>query len=89
MVVQGQEIERCHGPFRQPEWSALALYEDPSLVQHVHESFLQAGATAITTNSSAIVPFHIGKERYQRDGKRLLTVNESIDQIGEPGTSKP
>ena len=71
----GREIERCHGPFRQPEWSALALYEDPAIVQHVHESFLQAGATAITTNSYAIVPFHIGQERYQKDGKRLLKLS--------------
>ena len=68
----GREIERCGGPFRQPEWSALALYEDPSVVQHVHESFLEAGATAITTNTYAVVPFHIGTERYEKDGRRLL-----------------
>ena len=68
----GREIERCGGPFRQPEWSALALYEDPSVVRHVHESFLEAGATAITTNTYAIVPFHIGTERYEKDGRRLL-----------------
>jgi S-methylmethionine-dependent homocysteine/selenocysteine methylase len=78
----GREIERCGGPFRQPEWSALALYEDPSVVQRVHESFLEAGATAITTNTYAIVPFHIGEERYQKDGKRLLKLAIQLAQQG-------
>ena len=68
----GREIERQGGPFRQPEWSALALYQDPDIVKVVHESFIEAGATAITTNTYAIVPFHIGQERYDADAKRLL-----------------
>jgi S-methylmethionine-dependent homocysteine/selenocysteine methylase len=77
----GREIRRLGGPFRQPEWSALALYEQPDIVREVHESFLEAGSTAITTNTYAIVPFHLdaatphnnGKgERYQKDAKRLL-----------------
>jgi S-methylmethionine-dependent homocysteine/selenocysteine methylase len=68
----GREIERQGGPFRQPEWSALALYEDPAIVQEIHESYIEAGATAITTNTYAVVPFHLGQERYQRDVKRLL-----------------
>lgn len=68
----GREIERIGGPFRQPEWSALALYQDPDIVRKVHESYIDAGATYITTNSYAVVPFHLGEERYQRDGKRLL-----------------
>jgi S-methylmethionine-dependent homocysteine/selenocysteine methylase len=68
----GREIERCGGPFRQPEWSALALYEDPTIVRQVHESYIKAGATAITTNTYAVVPFHLGTERYDKDGKRLL-----------------
>jgi S-methylmethionine-dependent homocysteine/selenocysteine methylase len=68
----GREIEACGGPFRQPEWSALALYEAPEIVRQVHESFLKAGATALTTNTYAIVPFHLGADRYQKDGKRLL-----------------
>ncbi|KAL3896398.1 MAG: hypothetical protein SGARI_007182, partial [Bacillariaceae sp.] len=76
----GREIERCGGPFRQPEWSALALYENTSIVQRVHEAFLDAGATAITTNTYAIVPFHIGKERYQKDGKRLLQLAVTLAQ---------
>jgi len=74
----GREIERRGGPFRQPEWSALALYKDPSMVQSVHESYLEAGATAITTNSYAIVPFHLGHERYEKDAKRLLDLSVEL-----------
>ena len=70
----GREIERCGGPFRQPEWSALALYERPDVVRQVHERFLEAGAQAITTNTYATVPFHLGEERYKKDSQRLLTV---------------
>ncbi|CAB9516940.1 Homocysteine S-methyltransferase 3 [Seminavis robusta] len=68
----GREIERRGGPFRQPEWSALALYEDPTLVRDIHQSFIKAGATAITTNTYAVVPFHLGQERYNKDREWLL-----------------
>jgi S-methylmethionine-dependent homocysteine/selenocysteine methylase len=68
----GREIQRRGGPFRQPEWSALALYEDPDIIREIHEAYMEAGATAVTTNTYAVVPFHLGKERYQRDGPRLL-----------------
>jgi S-methylmethionine-dependent homocysteine/selenocysteine methylase len=76
----GREIERCGGPFRQPEWSCLALYKDPSIVQQVHEAFLESGAVAITTNTYAIVPFHIGQKRYNSDGKRLLEMAVRLAQ---------
>jgi S-methylmethionine-dependent homocysteine/selenocysteine methylase len=82
----GREIERRGGPFRQPEWSALALYEDPALVQRVHESYLEAGASAITTNSYAVIPFHLGLERYKKDSKRLL--NLSVDLAHQARGSK-
>jgi S-methylmethionine-dependent homocysteine/selenocysteine methylase len=65
-------------PFRQPEWSALALYEAPRMVQEVHESFIDAGAKVITTNSFAVVPFHIGEERFARDGARLAALSGQL-----------
>jgi S-methylmethionine-dependent homocysteine/selenocysteine methylase len=68
----GREIERRGGPFRQPEWSALALYENPAIIRDIHISYIDAGATAITTNTYAVVPFHIGQDRYERDAKWLL-----------------
>lgn len=66
-----RELMRLNAPFRQPEWSALSLYEKPSAVQQVHEEFIKAGAQVITTNSYAVVPFHIGEQRFHADGKML------------------
>ncbi|AOO80345.1 homocysteine S-methyltransferase family protein [Bosea vaviloviae] len=67
----GRELERMGAPFRQPEWSALALMEAPDTVLAAHRSFIASGAEIVTTNSYALVPFHIGEERFARDGARL------------------
>ncbi|MEI5677234.1 MULTISPECIES: homocysteine S-methyltransferase family protein [unclassified Mesorhizobium] len=70
----GRELERIGAPFRQPEWSALALMEAPDLVRHVHEDYVRAGAKVITTNSYALVPFHIGEERFRARGAELASL---------------
>ncbi|RFQ00105.1 homocysteine S-methyltransferase family protein [Pseudomonas putida] len=67
----GRELKRIGAPFRQPEWSALALLEAPEYVAQVHRAFIAAGARVITTNSYAVVPFHIGEERFARSGQAL------------------
>jgi S-methylmethionine-dependent homocysteine/selenocysteine methylase len=67
----GRELKRSGAPFRQPEWSALAMIEAPEAVLAVHRSYVAAGAEVITTNSYALVPFHIGEERFARDGRML------------------
>lgn len=67
----GRELKRIGAPFRQPEWSALALLEAPEYVTRVHRAFIAAGAGVITTNSYAVVPFHIGEERFARSGRAL------------------
>ncbi|WP_207937431.1 homocysteine S-methyltransferase family protein [Pseudomonas promysalinigenes] len=67
----GRELKRIGAPFRQPEWSALALIEAPSFVLKAHSAFIEAGARIITTNSYAVVPFHIGDERFEREGRTL------------------
>jgi S-methylmethionine-dependent homocysteine/selenocysteine methylase len=67
----GRELHRSGAPFRQPEWSALALIEGPEYVRRAHDAFIAAGADAITTNSYAVVPFHIGEERFRKDGRML------------------
>jgi S-methylmethionine-dependent homocysteine/selenocysteine methylase len=67
----GRELNRSGAPFRQPEWSALALIEGPDFVRRAHDAFIGAGADAITTNSYAVVPFHIGEERFRKDGRML------------------
>ena len=58
-------------PFRQPEWSALALIEGPDFVIRMHERYIAAGADVITTNSYAIVPFHLGPARFAAHGESL------------------
>ena len=67
----GRELERSGAPFRQPEWSALALMESPQHVGMAHAAFARNGAEVITTNSYAVVPFHIGQERFEAEGLRL------------------
>ena len=68
----GRQLAENGAPFRQPEWSALALMEAPHTVREVHDQFIAAGADVITTNTYAIVPFHIGEERYEDEGGGLL-----------------
>ena len=67
----GRELKRIGAPFRQPEWSALALIEAPERVADVHRAFAVAGARVITTNSYAVVPFHIGADRFAAEGETL------------------
>ena len=70
----GRELARRGAPFRQPEWSALALMEAPETVREVHQTYVASGARVITTNSYALVPFHIGDERFAEDGERLAAL---------------
>ena len=67
----GRELKRMGAPFRQPEWSALALMEAPETVGQAHAAFIAAGAEVIITNSYALVPFHIGEDRFAKDGQAL------------------
>ncbi|MDZ5650622.1 homocysteine S-methyltransferase family protein [Nitrospirillum sp. BR 11828] len=70
----GRELQRMGAPFRQPEWSALALIEAPDYVRRAHDAFLEAGADIITSNSYALVPFHIGEERFAAQGGALASL---------------
>ena len=69
-----RELIRLGAPFAQPEWSALALLSGPEGhdgVTQAHTAFVRAGAEILTTNSYALVPFHIGEERFWNRGKEL------------------
>ena len=68
----GRELERIGAPFQQPEWSAYALIESPHYVSEVHRNFINAGAEIITTNTYALVPFHIGEKRFKEQGAELI-----------------
>jgi len=68
----GKELRRIGAPFRQPEWSALALMEAPERVVEAHRNFIEAGAEVITTNNYAVVPFHLGADRFENEGAALV-----------------
>lgn len=70
-----RELLRLGAELRQPEWSAIALMETPNIVRQVHEEFIEAGAEIITTNSYALVPFHIGEERFRKEGPALVALS--------------
>jgi S-methylmethionine-dependent homocysteine/selenocysteine methylase len=74
----GRELARIGAPFRQPEWSALALMEGPNWVVEAHLNFVEAGAQVITTNSYACVPFHIGEEGFVQRGRELATLSGEL-----------
>ena len=71
----GRHLQSLGAPFRQPEWSALALMEAPEMVAVAHTLFAKAGAQVITTNSYAVVPFHIGEDRFNEVGHALAALS--------------
>jgi len=71
----GKALDEAGAPFRQPEWSALALLEDPDSVRSVHASFIEAGADMVTTNNYAVVPFHLGEDRFAERGAELTALS--------------
>ncbi|HXQ63228.1 MAG TPA: homocysteine S-methyltransferase family protein [Steroidobacteraceae bacterium] len=85
----GRELMRIGAPFRQPEWSALALIEAPEFVTRVHRAYVEAGADVITTNSYAIVPFHIGTARFASDGARLAALAGRLARDVADAASRP
>ena len=58
----GKELRRIGAPFRQPEWSSLALMEAPDMVLRAHRNFVDAGAQVLITNNYAVVPYHHSDE---------------------------
>ncbi|MGI9600702.1 MAG: homocysteine S-methyltransferase family protein [Acidimicrobiales bacterium] len=67
----GKELRRIGAPFRQPEWSALALMEAPEMVARAHQNFVDAGADVIITNNYAVVPYHLGDQPFAARGREL------------------
>lgn len=85
----GKHLERAGAPFRQPEWSALALIEMPDKVREGHAAFIDAGADVITTNAYAVVPFHIGAERYSVSGRELTTLAGRLAREAADAAERP
>jgi len=74
----GKELRRIGAPFRQPEWSALALLESPDFVADAHRNFIKAGAEMIITNTYSVVPYHIGEHRFRARGTELVELAAKI-----------
>ncbi|SEQ74449.1 homocysteine S-methyltransferase [Amphritea atlantica] len=86
----GRELERRGAPFQQPEWSALAMMKAPEIVKEVHKAYIDAGSEIITTNSYALVPFHIGEACFKERGVALaeqsaIVAREAINETGQEG----
>ena len=71
----GRELLRMGAPFRQPEWSALALIEAPEFVIRAHAAFAAAGAEVLTTSNYAVVPSCLGPSRFAAQGSSLADSN--------------
>jgi len=85
----GRELQSMGAPFRQPEWSAQALIESPQFVSQVHNNFAESGAQIITTNTYALVPFHIGETCYIEQGEQLIQLAAKLAREcvnAHPGT---
>lgn len=85
----GKELLRIGAPFGQPEWSALALMEDPDYVRRAHQNFVDAGAEVIITNTYAVVPYHLGQERFDARGTELASLAADIARQVADASDRP
>ncbi|MBU6958303.1 homocysteine S-methyltransferase family protein [Pseudomonas sp. CVAP len=85
----GRELQRRGAPFRQPEWSALALSEAPQAIEAVHTAYIESGANVITSNSYAVVPFHIGEERFAAEGQALAALAGELARRAADAAKQP
>lgn len=85
----GRELARIGAPFRQPEWSALALMQAPRYVSRVHDAYVDAGADVITADSYAVVPFHIGEDRFTAQGLTLADLAGQLARAAADRSTRP
>ncbi len=85
----GRLLQSMGAPFRQPEWSAAALIDAPDFVSQAHRAFIDAGADVITTNSYALIPFHIGQERFDNGGRALIALAAKLARKAANDATSP
>ena len=56
---------------------------------NAHQAFVDAGAQIITTNSYAVVPYHIGVERFKTRGAELIALAGQLAQSVKNSSSRP
>jgi S-methylmethionine-dependent homocysteine/selenocysteine methylase len=85
----GKELRRIGAPFRQPEWSALALIEAPEFVVQAHTNFIEAGAQTIITNNYAVVPYHLGDDVVAERGAALTRAAGELARQAADAAARP
>ncbi|MEE9416648.1 MAG: homocysteine S-methyltransferase family protein [Acidimicrobiales bacterium] len=85
----GKALEAQGAPFRQPEWSALALMEDPESVVTAHCDFIAAGADAIISSNYAVVPFHLGEQRFDERCEELSELSGRLARRAADSVDRP
>ena len=91
-VIDGgmdKELQRMGAPFRQPEWSALALIEDPESVRQAHQNFVDAGAELIITNTYALVPYHLGPDLFTARAAELAALAADLARDVADAADRP
>jgi S-methylmethionine-dependent homocysteine/selenocysteine methylase len=85
----GKLLHARGAPFQQPEWSAKALMEAPDAVVSAHEEFIAAGADVVTTSNYAVVPFHLGEERFAARVADLVALAGRLARVATEGADHP
>lgn len=65
------------------------MSEAPQAVEAVHAAYIQSGANVITSNSYAVVPFHIGEERFAAEGQALAALAGELARRAVEASGKP
>ena len=68
----GRELEKQGASIDPPLWSANAFFSDPDIIKKVHISFIDAGASVITTNTYALTRYHLSNANKLKDQIKLL-----------------
>jgi homocysteine S-methyltransferase len=68
----GRELEAQGASIDPPLWSAHALSTNPEIVKNVHKSFIAAGSRVITTNTYAVVHYHLKHAHKSDEQPHLL-----------------
>ena len=63
--------------------------EAPHCVSRVHDAYVAAGADVITANSYAVVPFHIGQDRFVAQGPSLADLAGRLARAAADRSARP
>ena len=83
----GQEIYKRAGKPASPMWSAKVMMDNPEVVKEVHQDFIKAGASIITTNSYTCTPTRLARDSQVQLFEKLQlqalhTASSARDELG-------